>query len=212
MDTTKDMQENKIVKLFCTSSLMQEIYRTRTGAAIIGAWSRDIGTKECRLKLAIVYPDGEVSPIREYPKSKLTDKKCLNDLANMDGVTAMEIEAIHRAVFEQASQLTIQADSNGKSSLIDVYRALCEYVKQYEEPGRVFIRDGYGNILASYLQTVLDKLELGYTRLELQKNFKAWGVLRTNQGTGHVYSYKINTGSANDWYFSFRLQEGSEAA
>lgn len=212
MDTTKGMQENKIVKLFCANSLMQEIYRTGNGAAIIGAWSRDIGTKECRLKLAIVYPDGEVSPIREYPKSKLTDRKCLNDLANMDGVTAMEIEAIHRAVFEQASQLKIQADSDGKSSLIDVYRALCEYVKQYEEPGRVFIRDGYGNILASYLQTVLDKLELGYTRLELQKNFKAWGLLRTNQGTGHVYSYKINTGSANDWYFSFRLQEGSEAA
>ena len=212
MDTTKDMRENKIVKLFCANSLMQEIYRTGKGASIIGAWSRDIGTKECRLKLAIVYPDGEVSPIREYPKSKLTDRKCLNDLANMDGVTAMEIEAIHTAVFEQAPQLKIQADSDGKSSLIDVYRTLCEYVKQYEEPGRVFIRDGYGNILASYLQTVLDKLELGYTRLELQKNFKAWGLLRTNQGTGHVYSYKINTGSANDWYFSFRLQEGSEAA
>ena len=108
--------------------------------------------------------------------------------------------------------MKIQADSEGKSSLCEVYRALCEYVGQYEEPGRVFVRGDYGNILASYLQTVLDKLELGYTRLELQKNFKAWGLLRTNQGTGHVYSYKINTGSANDWYFSFKVQEGSEAA
>lgn len=206
------MRNNEIARLFCSNSPMQEIYKTEKDVIIIGAWSRDVGTRECRLKLASIYPDGEVSPIREYPKSKLTDKKCLNDLANMDGITAVEIEAIHKAVIAQASQLQIQADSDGKSSLSEVYQALCEYVGTYEEPGRVFVRDGYGNILATYLQTVLDKLELGYTRLELQKNFKAWGLLRTNQGTGHVYSYKINTGSANDWYFSFKLQGGSEAA
>ena len=166
------MRNHEIAKLFCSNSPMQEIYKTEKDVIIIGAWSRDVGTRECRL----------------------------------------EIEAIHKAVIAQASQLQIQADSDGKSSLSEVYQALCEYVGTYEEPGRVFVRDGYGNILASYLQTVLDKLELGYTRLELQKNFKAWGLLRTNQGTGHVYSYKINTGSANDWYFSFKLQGGSEAA
>lgn len=212
MEDTRDMQKNKIVKFFCDDSLMQEIYKAKNGAMVVGAWSRDIGTRECRLKLAIVYPDGEVSPIREYPKSKLTEKKCINDLANMDGITTAEIEAIYTAVIAEAPKLKVQADSDGKSSLVDVYQALCEYAEQYEEPGKVFVRDGYGNILASYLQTVLDKLEVGYTRLELQKNFKAWGLLRTNQGTGHVYSYKINTGSANDWYFSFKMQKGSEAA
>ena len=206
------MQEKKIVQLFSDNSLMKEIYKTENGSVVVGAWSRDVGTRECKLKLAVVYPDGEVSPIREYPKSKLTDKKSLNDLANMDGIAAVEVEDIHKAVVEKASQLKIQADSEGKSSLGEAYRALCEYVEQYEEPGRVFVRGGYGNILASYLQTVLDKLELGYNRLELQKNFKAWGLLRTNQGTGHVYAYKINTGSANDWFFSFKLQKGSEVA
>lgn len=207
------MQENMITRLFSNDdSLMKEIYKTENGFVVVGAWSRDVGTRECRLKLAIVYPDGEVSPIREYPKRKLADKKSLYDLADMDGIAVKEIEDIYKAVVEKAPQLKIQADSEGKSSLCEVYRALCEYVGQYEEPGRVFVRGDYGNILASYLQTVLDKLELGYTRLELQKNFKAWGLLRTNQGTGHVYSYKINTGSANDWYFSFKMQEGSEAA
>lgn len=167
---------------------------------------------ERRLKLALVYPNGEVSPIREYSQSKLSGAKALNDLADLDGVKPELITSIYLAVREKMETLAVQTDSDGKCSLCETYRALCEYVEQYEEPGRVFIRDGYGNILASYLPTVLDKLELGYTRLELQKNFKAWGLLRTNQGTGHVYSYKINTGSANDWYFSFKLQEGSEAA
>lgn len=204
--------ENKIARFLCDNSLMQEICTIEKGPTIVGAWGKDTGTMERRLKLALVYPNGEVSPIREYSQSKLSGAKALNDLANLDGVKPELITSIYLAVREKMETLAVQTDSDGKCSLCETYRALCEYVEQYEEPGRVFIRDGYGNILASYLPTVLDKLELGYTRLELQKNFKAWGLLRTNQGTGHVYSYKINTGSANDWYFSFKLQEGSEAA
>lgn len=204
--------ENKIARVFCDNSFMQKICTIKEGPTIVGAWGKDIGTMERRLKLALVYPDGEISPIKEYSQSKLSDAKALKDLADLDGVKPELIEGIYSLVKQKMDTLAVQADSDGKCSLREAYQALCEYVEQYEEPGRVFIKDGYGNILASYLQTVLDKLELGYTRLELQKNFKAWGLLRTNQGTGHVYAYKINTGSANDWYFSFKLQEGSEAA
>lgn len=204
--------ENKIARFLCDNSLMQEIYTIEKGPTIVGAWGKDAGTMERRLKLAFVYPNGEVSPIKEYSQSKLSNAKALNNLADLDGVKPELIISIYSAVREKMETLAVQTDSDGKCSLCETYRTLCEYVKQYEEPGRVFVRDGYGNILASYLQTVLDKLGLGYTRLELQKNFKAWGLLRTNQGTGHVYSYKINTGSANDWYFSFKMQEGSEAA
>lgn len=204
--------ENKIARFLCDNSLMQEIYTIEKGPTIVGAWGKDAGTMERRLKLAFVYPNGEVSPIKEYSQSKLSNAKALNNLADLDGVKPELIISIYSAVREKMETLAVQTDSDGKCSLCETYRTLCEYVEQYEEPGRVFVRDGYGNILASYLQTVLDKLELGYTRLELQKNFKAWGLLRTNQGTGHVYSYKINTGSANDWYFSFKMQKGSEAA
>lgn len=204
--------ENKIARFLCDNSLMQEIYTIKKGPTIVGAWGKDAGTMERRLKLAFVYPNGEVSPIKEYSQSKLSNAKALNNLADLDGVKPELIISIYSAVREKMETLAVQTDSDGKCSLCETYRTLCEYVEQYEEPGRVFVRDGYGNILASYLQTVLDKLELGYTRLELQKNFKAWGLLRTNQGTGHVYSYKINTGSANDWYFSFKMQKGSEAA
>ena len=204
--------ENKIARFLCDNSLMQEIYTIKKGPTIVGAWGKDAGTMERRLKLAFVYPNGEVSPIKEYSQSKLSNAKALNNLADLDGVKPELIISIYSAVREKMETLAVQTDSDGKCSLCETYRTLCEYVEQYEEPGRVFVRGGYGNILASYLQTVLDKLELGYTRLELQKNFKAWGLLSTNQGTGHVYSYKINTGSANDWYFSFKMQEGSEAA
>ena len=204
--------ENKIARFLCDNSLMQEIYTIEKWPTIVGAWGKDAGTMDRRLKLAFVYPNGEVSPIKEYSQSKLSNAKALNNLADLDGVKPELIISIYSAVREKMETLAVQTDSDGKCSLCETYRTLCEYVGQYEEPGRVFVRGGYGNILASYLQTVLDKLELGYTRLELQKNFKAWGLLRTNQGTGHVYSYKINTGSANDWYFSFKMQEGSEAA
>lgn len=206
------MDKKDNLSVFVDNTSMSEIFKTEKGAVIIGAWSRDVGTMECRLRLAVVYLDGGVTPVREYKKSKLTDKKCLCDLADLDGIRAVEIGPIYNAVVEKAAQLQVQVDCDGKLPMSEVRRVLSEYVEQYEEPGRVFARDGYGNILASYLQTVIDKLELGYNRMELQKNFKAWGLLRTNQGTGHVYSYKINTGSANDWYFSFKLQTESEAA
>ena len=113
---------------------------------------------------------------------------------------------------KQHRNLPVQEDRNGQCSIMQAYRALCEYVWEYEEPGKVFIRDGYGNILDSYLPNVLKRLEWGYSRLELEKNLKSWNLLRVNNGTGHPYTYKINTGSANNWFLSFRLPEKSEVA
>ena len=199
---------------FGTETTMQKICDVNKdgGPTIMGAWSKDTGTMERRLKLALVYPDGEVSPIREYAQSKLVNAKALKDLADLDGIGTELIESIYKVVMEKKDELSVQADGNGKCSLSQAYMELCEYVSNYEEPGRVFIRDGYGNILATYLPSVLDKLDLGYTRLELQKNFKAWGLIRVNNGTKHPYSYKINTGSANDWFFSFKLPAESEVA
>lgn len=198
---------------FDTETTMQKICTVKNGGpTIVGAWSKDTGTMERRLKLALVYPDGEVSPIREYAQSKLVNAKALKDLADLDGIEAELIESIYKVVMDKKNALSVQADGNGKCSLRQAYMELCEYVSNYEEPGRVFIRDGYGNILSTYLQNVLDKLDLGYTRLELQKNFKAWGLIRVNKGTNHPYSYGINTGSANNWFFSFKLPAESEVA
>lgn len=206
------MENIKLMDTICANTQMQEICTIEKGPMVVGAWGKDIGTMERRLKLSLVYPDGEVTPIKEYPQSKLEDTKALMDLADLDGIKPEMIVAIHASIKAKVSELAVQQDSSGKCSLRQAYQELCSYVGEYEEPGKVFAKDGYGNILASYLPTVLDKLELGYTRMELQKNFKAWGLLRANQGTGHVYAYKINTGIANNWYFSFKLQEGSGAA
>ena len=197
---------------FDTETTMQKICTVKDGPTIVGAWSKDTGTMERRLKLALVYPDGEVSPIREYAQSKLVNAKALKDLADLDGIEAELIESIYKVVMDKKNDLSVQADGNGKCSLRQAYMELCKYVSSYEEPGRVFIRDGYGNILATYLPSVLDKLDLGYTRLELQKNFKTWGLIRVNKGTNHPYSYGINTGSANNWFFSFKLPAESEVA
>ena len=208
------MKINNFNLPFGTETTMQKICAVNKdgGPAIVGAWSKDTGTMERRLKLALVYPDGEVSPIREYAQSKLVNAKALKDLADLDGIGTELIESIYKVVMEKKDELSVQADGNGKCSLRQAYAELCEYVSSYEEPGRVFVRDGYGNILATYLPGVLDKLDLGYTRLELQKNFKAWGLIRVNNGTKHPYSYKINTGSANDWFFSFKIPAESEVA
>lgn len=208
------MKINNFNLPFDTETTMQKICAVNKegGPTIVGAWSKDTGTMERRLKLALVYPDGEVSPIREYSQSKLVNAKALKDLADLDGIGAELIESIYKVVMEKKDDLSVQSDGNGKCSLRQAYCELCEYVSNYEEPGRVFIRDGYGNILSTYLQSVLDKLDLGYTRLELQKNFKAWGLIRVNKGTGHPYAYGINTGSANNWFFSFKLPTESEVA
>lgn len=187
---------------------MSLVYNAKSNVQIWGAWGRDVGTMERRLKLLLVYPDGEISPIREYPKRKLTSPKALSDLVDMDGIDPEEIDKIYEEIIKQQKNMQVQADSSGKCSPIDAYRELCEYVQEYMEPGKVFVRDGYGNILSKYLQTVLDKLELGYNRLEMQKNFKAFGLLRANNGTGHLYAYRI----VNDWYFSFKLPDESEVA
>ena len=50
--------ENKIARFLCDNSLMQEIYTIKKGPTIVGAWGKDAGTMERRLKLAFVYPNG----------------------------------------------------------------------------------------------------------------------------------------------------------
>lgn len=190
---------------------MKEICSIVGGPRVFCAWGRDVGTMERRLKLILIYPNGEISPIREYAPSKLNGK-VLKELIDLDGIGEDDIEKIWKAIEEKKNSLAVQEDGSGKCSITQAYSALHEYVEQYEYPGEVFVRDGYGNILSTRLQSALDKLNLGYTRLELQKNFKALGLLRVNSGTGHEYAFKINTGSANNWYFSFKLMNESEAA
>ena len=187
---------------------MKELYQVSNGPTVVGAWGLDVGTKEMKLKLALVYPDGEVSPVREYSKQKLySGAKVLKDLTDFYGITAKAVEDIFKAVIQNQNGLSLQTDGSGKCSLSQAYQALCEYVAEYEEPGKVFIREGYGCILATYLDDVIKRLGLGYSRLELQKNFKAWGLLRTSDKTGHVYSVALKMFGVNNWYFSFRLPE-----
>ncbi len=192
---------------------MKELYQVSNGPTVVGAWGLDVGTKEMKLKLALVYPDGEVSPVREYSKQKLySGAKVLKDLTDFYGITAKAVEDIFKAVIQNQNGLSLQTDGSGKCSLSQAYQALCEYVAEYEEPGKVFIREGYGCILATYLDDVIKRLGLGYSRLELQKNFKAWGLLRTSDKTGHVYSVALKMFGVNNWYFSFRLPEDDEVA
>ena len=192
---------------------MKELYQVSNGPTVVGAWGLDVGTKEMKLKLALVYPDGEVSPVREYSKQKLySGAKVLKDLTDFYGITAKAVEEIFKAVIQNQNGLSLQTDGSGKCSLLQAYQALCEYVAEYEEPGKVFIREGYGYILATYLDDVIKRLGLGYSRLELQKNFKAWGLLRTSDKTGHVYTVAIKMFGVNNWYFSFRLPEDDEVA
>ena len=206
------MEETGISVVDTADGTMEIIYKTKAGVFVVGAWSRDVGTMELRLKLSVVYPNGDISLIRDYPKRKLINDKVLNDLVDLDGIAPEMIPEIYKMVINNYDKIPVQEDGSGKCSLKQAYKALCEYVRDYEEPSRVFIRDGYGNILSSYLEGVLKRLELGFTRLELQKNFKAWGLLRTSDKAGHVYAYAIKTGSANNWFFSFRLPKDGEVA
>lgn len=202
---------NKEITLNNTvDAFMEEIYRSKSGEVVVGAWGRDVGTMELRLKLSVVYPNGDISPIRNYPKHKLINYKVLNDLTDLDAITPQMVPEIYNAVVNKSKKMPVQEDGSGKCSIKQAYKALCDYVRKYEEPGRVFIQKNYGNILASYLPSVLDKLQLGFGRLELQRNFKAWGLLRTSENAGHVYAYAIKTGSFNNWFFSFKLLEESE--
>ena len=137
----------EVVERFMAAGTMAKVYEVAGGPVVFGAWSRDVGTMERRLKLALVYPDGEISPVREYAKQKLTEAKALNDLADLDGIAPKMVNEIFEAVMKQHRNLPVQGDRNGQCSIMQAYQALCEYVADYEEPGRVFIRDGYGNFL-----------------------------------------------------------------
>lgn len=69
-------------------------------------------------------------------------RKVLKDLTDFYGITAKAVEEIFKAVIQNQNGLSLQTDGSGKCSLLQAYQALCEYVAEYEEPGKVFIREG----------------------------------------------------------------------
>ncbi len=195
---------------FGLDGTMVEICKTKDGVSVVGAWNRDIGTKAVKLVVSLVYSNGECSPIHEYAPSKITVKG-LSDMGDLDGLSPEVIPELYKVLQQKKAELPVYDVGNGKCSLHQAYRALCDYVQTYEQPGVVFVTEGYGNIRASDLQKVLDKLNVGYSRLEIQKNFKMWGLLRTSEAADHVYAYRINRPGMRDWYFSFRLPAQVEA-
>lgn len=209
---------NKVNELLENSGL-KAIYTKEDGTTVAGAWSKDCGTKGRKLILALAYADGEISPILEYSPSKLLstsiDKapKALNNLGDMAGLTSADVLKVYQAILENKDTLTVQLIGNGKCSINQARRELTEYVVRFMEPEKVFIDGEYGCIKADYLQTVIDKLELGYKPLELKRNFKVWGLIRFSERAGHLYTYKIK----RNYYFSFKLanldsEEGGEWA
>lgn len=204
------VDENHQSVMVVATGTMQVIYTTESGVSVVAAWTRDVGTMERKLVLVLVYPNGERTPAREYAPSKLTVKN-LRELMDLDGVEPEDIDKLYESIKEKKAELPVQFAGSGKCSLHQAYRALCDYVQTYEQPGVVFVTEGYGNIRASDLQKVLDKLNVGYSRLEIQKNFKMWGLLRTSEAADHVYAYRINRPGMRDWYFSFRLPAQVEA-
>lgn len=199
-----DTVQQNVNNPFELSSAMQEIYRTKAGVSVVGAWSRDVSTKERKLMISLVYPDGERSPIHEYAPSKITAKG-LSDLGDLDGLSPEIIPELCKMIQQMKDTLPVQNGGSGTCSIMQAYYALCDYVQTYEQPGVVFMSDGYGNILAEQLQSVLDKLGLGYRRLDIEKNFKVWQLLRASDASGHLYAYPIRRGGTLRWYFSFKL-------
>lgn len=181
------------------------------GTTVLGAMGKDRGTLERRLLLIVVNKDKESSPLQEFLLSRQKD---LNNLRDLDGISSDEdIKAIIACINEHKKQGTLKTIDLGseKPTVQEAYKALVEYVNKYYEPEKVFISEGYGNIASSYLNTVISKLELGYSRLELLKNLKVRELLRCNaDGAAHMYSYKIKKA----WYCSFLLpseKEGGKA-
>ena len=54
----------EVVERFMAAGTMAKVYEVAGGPAVFGAWSRDVGTMERRLKLALGDPGGEISPVR----------------------------------------------------------------------------------------------------------------------------------------------------
>lgn len=179
----------------------------------------DNGTKTQKLMVVLEYPNGDgiIAPCLTISLRKLDSYKGMIELLDMQGIT--DIEEV-KAAWEnyqrlrKAGQIGTVSMGDEKCSVTQAHVALTKYVTEYMEPCRVFVRDDYGHIESSYVPHVLKKLELGYEKLELYRNFKLWGLIRLNaEGTGHSYTYKIG----RNWYFSFKLakqaskEEGEQA-
>lgn len=206
------MNENMDMFMKRIESKLTEVYAIKKGPIIMAAYEKNTGTMERRLMLTLVYPDEGFSATKEYIPSKLKDYMSMINLVDMCGVDREEIKNIYDAVMKKEKDIVEWEGGSGKCSMWQVYQELCEYVGRYTEPGKVFVKDGYGYICSTYLQTVLDKLELGCSRLSVEKFFKMLDLLRTNaEACHHPYTYAVSQGRKRVWFFTFKLNISNES-
>lgn len=204
-ESTEDKQRMALTEAIKPTEMTKLFENDRV--IILGALDKDDATKLQKFLVVALYPDGTASQVSEYLPSKLTSYKGLMNLLDLQGVNGEEtIKAVYEAYKQAMNENSLATVKLGmeKVSVPKAHHELTSYVQNYMEPGKVFVRDGYGYIEASYLPTVLKRLELGYERLELLRNFKLRNLLRVNgEGAGHPYSYKVG----RKWYFAFKLAE-----
>lgn len=185
-------------KLLENSNLMEVLDNEHL--KVLATVTKDIGTREMRISLTIAYKDGDILPAQYFRKSQLSNKNLFNGFLDFEGFTKEDVERLYNSVKDKLESLPTVKEQNGVCSVTQAHEALVNYAMEYKDPQTVYMKDGFVYIESRYLDCVLRTLEIPFSRLELKKNFKNAGLLKTNSSTtGHYYDYKVKL----DWFFCF---------
>lgn len=163
----------------------------------------DAATKKQTIGISVVDPEGNMSNMHMIKKSKIIESKNAFDfMFDFEGdFERSDIININEIAKKLINNHTIHyVNVSEQVTVNEAIRRLCKYVKENEIEDCVYVshekeeRDGkeiqvdYYNIdINNKFPSIIEKLELGYKKLDLLKHFKVLEILKVNENRAYDY-------------------------
>lgn len=186
------------------------------GHKVMGVLTMDKSSKRMSVDTYIISPDGSISDITTVTrKDMMTKGTSLDFFLDMEGYfTRDNIASIRlelRRLFDDCTNASLV---QSKATVEEIHRAVSDFIREEEEDlednseAEVFIKDGFGYILSSYMDLFVKSYgkELGYTkRVDILKRLKIMGALQN--ANNRPYDVLISRNGIKQRFYKIELAD-----
>ncbi len=162
-----------------------EIYKNKKEYKVLAVRLVDKSSMNQSIGLVVESSDGRWSEIKRVKKSGLKSGNILNFLLDMEGSFDFEdVNNTRSRLIEKYSALE-ELDVTEKVDIQTIIKEIIQYAK---ERLQLHTDEGYIDIEKKKFQEMVSEQDWGYSKLELLKVLKAYGILRANKGRNYDWA------------------------
>lgn len=159
---------------------MVSIHENEIGYKVWACKLLDKTTKQFVYGFYVQAPEGSLSEVIKRKRSKIEANCSFDWLMDYEGdFKAEDIRKVEHCFKIHEDKLPI-VDVSSKLPFEAIYEGLCQYAERRQDQEGISIENGYCNIDVHSFKEALIELDTGYSLLEVKKQLRQYGLLRTD--------------------------------